>query len=355
MRLNKSAILALMMLSAAASPAYADVKVVTSIKPVHSLVSAVMQGVGSPGLLVEGAGSPHNYSLKPSQAQQLQEADIVFWMGEELETFLENSIDSIAANAVSVSLLDSHGLSRLPLREGGAFDSHDEHGHSGHDEHGHDDHKDHGHDEHGHDEHGHNDHKDHGHDEHAHDEHGHNDHKDHGHGEFDAHIWLDPQNAKALVHEIAEHLAEIDPSQAAAYQANASAVRERLDVLTAEIESEVASVKDRGYLVFHDAYQYFETRFGVSAIGSITVSPEVVPGAERVRELQEKIRKLDAACVFSEPQFEPKLVATVIENTDARTAVLDPLGATIPKGPDLYFTLIRNMAASLTGCLKRAG
>ena len=329
MRLNKSAIIALMMLSATASPAYADVKVVTSIKPVHSLVSSVMQGVGSPSLLVEGAGSPHNYSLKPSQAQQLQEADIVFWMGGELETFLENSIDSIAANAVSVSLLDSHGLSRLPLREGGAFDSHDEHGH---DEHGHDDHKDHGHDEHGHD-----------------------DHKDHGHGEFDAHIWLDPQNAKALVHEIAEHLAEIDPSQAAAYQANASAVMERLDVLTAEIESEVASVKDMGYVVFHDAYQYFETRFGVSAIGSITVSPEVVPGAERVRELQEKIRKLDAACVFSEPQFEPKLVATVIENTDARSAVLDPLGATIPQGPDLYFTLIRNMAASLTGCLKRAG
>ena len=316
MRLNKSAIIALMMLSATASPACADVKVVTSIKPVHSLVSAVMQGVGSPSLLVEGAGSPHNYSLKPSQAQQLQEADIVFWMGGELETFLENSIDSIAANAVSVSLLDSHGLSRLPLREGGAFDSHDEHGH---------------------------------------DEHGHDDHKDHGHGEFDAHIWLDPQNAKALVNEIAEHLAEIDPSQAAAYQANASAVMERLDVLTAEIESEVASVKDRGFVVFHDAYQYFETRFGVSAIGSITVSPEVVPGAERVRELQEKIRKLDAACVFSEPQFEPKLVATVIENTDARTAVLDPLGATIPKGPDLYFTLIRNMAASLTGCLKRAG
>ena len=342
MRLNKSAIIALMMLSATASPACADVKVVTSIKPVHSLVSSVMQGVGSPSLLVEGAGSPHNYSLKPSQAQQLQEADIVFWMGGELETFLENSIDSIAANAVSVSLLDSHGLSRLPLREGGAFDSHDEHGH---DEHGHDDHKDHGHDEHGHD-----DHKDHG-----HDEHGHDDHKDHGHGEFDAHIWLDPQNAKALVNEIAEHLAEIDPSQAAAYQANASAVMERLDVLTAEIESEVASVKDMGYVVFHDAYQYFETRFGVSAIGSITVSPEVVPGAERVRELQEKIRKLDAACVFSEPQFEPKLVATVIENTDARSTVLDPLGATIPQGPDLYFTLIRNMAASLTGCLKKAG
>ena len=353
MRLNKSAILACMMLSAAASPACADVKVVTSIKPVHSLVSSVMQGVGSPSLLVEGAGSPHNYSLKPSQAQQLQEADIVFWMGKELEAFLENSIDSIAANAVSVSLLDSHGLITLNLREGGAFDSHDH----DHDEHGHGDHNEHGHDEHGHDEHGHDEHghDEHGHNEHGHNEHGHNEHDEHGHGEFDAHVWLDPQNAKALVHEIAEHLAEIDPSQAAAYQANASAVMERLDVLTAEIESEVASVKDRGYVVFHDAYQYFETRFGVSAIGSITVSPEVVPGAERVRELQEKIRKLDAACVFSEPQFEPKLVATVIENTETRTAVLDPLGATIPQGPDLYFTLIRNMAASLTGCLKRAG
>ena len=208
-----------------------------------------------------------------------------------------------------------------------------------HDEHGHEDHDD--HDEHKHDEHGHEDHDDH--DEHKHDEHAH-------HGE-DPHVWLDPVNAKAMVHEIEEALVEADPSNAAAYEANAEALMSRLDDLVAEIDAELEPVKGRGYVVFHDAYQYFEARFGVSAVGSITVSPEVLPGAERVAELQDKVRDLGATCVFSEPQFEPKLVATVTENTNAGTGVLDPLGASIKDGPDLYFTLIRNMAKSLKDCL----
>ncbi|MGB0674482.1 MAG: zinc ABC transporter substrate-binding protein, partial [Candidatus Puniceispirillaceae bacterium] len=189
-----------------------------------------------------------------------------------------------------------------------------------------------------HDEHGHEDHDEHKHDEHAH------------HGE-DPHVWLDPVNAKAMVHEIEEALVEADPSNAAAYEANAEALMSRLDDLVAEIDAELEPVKGRGYVVFHDAYQYFEARFGVSAVGSITVSPEVLPGAERVAELQDKVRDLGATCVFSEPQFEPKLVATVTENTNAGTGVLDPLGTSIDDGPDLYFTLIRNMAASLKGCL----
>ena len=162
---------------------------------------------------------------------------------------------------------------------------------------------------------------------------------------------MDPVNAKALVHEIEEALIEADPANASAYEANADAMMSKLDNLVAEIDAELQPVKGRGYVVFHDAYQYFENRFGVSAVGSITVSPEVLPGAERVAELREKVRNLDATCVFSEPQFEPKLVMTITENTNAGTGVLDPLGASINDGPELYFTLIRNMAKSLKDCL----
>ena len=335
MRAVKSALLASTFLFTSTAVATADVKVVASIKPVHSLVASVMQGVSEPSLLVKGAGSPHTYSLKPSQAKELQAADIVFWMSHDLEAFLENSIESIAKNAKAVSLMDSHGLMKLNFREGGAFDAHD---------HGHDDHGDDKHDDHGHDK-----HDDHGDDKH--DDHGHDKHDEHGHDEVDPHVWLDPQNAKALVHEIEEHLAEIDPSNAAKYEANAKAVMKKLDALTKEIEADLKPIRERGYVVFHDAYQYFEKRFGVSAVGSITVSPEVLPGAERVSELRDKVRSLSASCVFSEPQFEPKLVKTITENTDAGTGVLDPLGANIKDGPDLYFTLIRNMAKSLKDCL----
>ena len=319
MRAIKSALLASTFLFTSAAVATADVKVVASIKPVHSLVASVMQGVSEPSLLVKGAGSPHTYSLKPSQAKELQAADIVFWMSHDLEAFLENSIESIAKNAKAVSLMDSHGLMKLNFREGGAFDAHD-----------------HGHDDHGDD---------------KHDDHGHDKHDEHGHDEVDPHVWLDPQNAKSLVHEIEEHLAEIDPSNAAKYEANAKAVMKKLDALTKEIEADLKPIRDRGYVVFHDAYQYFEKRFGVSAVGSITVSPEVLPGAERVSELRDKVKSLNASCVFSEPQFEPKLVKTITENTDAGTGVLDPLGANIQDGPELYFTLIRNMAKSLKDCL----
>ena len=326
MRVVSTAFLATTILVSGATLANADVKVIASIKPVHSLVAAVMEGVGKPELLVEGAGSPHTYSLKPSQAKKLQEADLVFWMSHDLEAFLEKSIEGIAKNAKSVPLMESHGLTMLNFREGGAFDAH------AHDDH--DDHKDHD----DHDDHGHDDHDDHGHD-------------DHGHDETDPHVWLDPVNAKALVHEIEEALTEADPVNAAAYEANAKAMMSKLDNLVAEIDAELQPVKGRGYVVFHDAYQYFENRFGVSAVGSITVSPEVLPGAERVAELREKVRSLNATCVFSEPQFEPKLVKTITENTNAGTGVLDPLGASIDDGPELYFTLIRNMAKSLKDCL----
>ena len=329
MRFFKRTLLATTFLITSTNLSHADIKVVASIKPIHSLVSAVAQGIGEPILLVEGAGSPHTYSLRPSQAKELQQADIVFWMGQDLEAFLENSIDNIATNSIVVPLMESNELTKLNFREGGAFE---DHGHEDHDKH--DDHDDHGHD----------DHDDHGHDDHGHDDHG-----------ADPHVWLDPINAIVLVEEIKKALISADPKNKPTYEANAKSTIYNLNELIEEIDAELKPVKGRGYIVLHDAYQYFENRFGVSAIGSITVSPEVLPGAERIRELQNKVKELDATCVFSEPQFKPKLVTTVTENTNAGTGVLDPLGASINDGPQLYFTLIRNMASSLKKCLMQAG
>ena len=308
----KSIFLTSALISGLSFTAHAEINVVASVKPVHSLVSGVMDGVGKPDLIVQGSASPHTYSLRPSQARQLEDADLVFWMGHELESFLEQPLEAIATKAHVVELIDSSKLKKIQMREGGMFDAH---AHDDHDEHeGHD---------------------------------------DHGHGEFDVHVWLDPENAKVLVNEIKLALIELDPVNASKYEANSNKMNTKLDQLIYEVSKKLESEQGKGYVVFHDAYQYFEQRFGMSAVGSITVSPEVVPGANRIRELKEKINELNAHCVFSEPQFEPKLVSTVIEGTQANTGVLDPLGASIKDGPELYFTLIRNMADSLHECLSK--
>jgi len=316
--------------------------VVVSIKPLHSLVSAVMQGVGEPKLIVQGAGSEHSYNLKPSDAKAIEGAKVIFWAGPSMETFLDKPIDTLGEGAKVVALGEADGLTKLKFREGGPFEAHD-HGHEGHDHgaeaHSHDSH-DHKHDD-GHD------HKHANADESA--EAGH----DHHHGEFDLHFWLDPQNGKVLVGNIAKVLSESDPEHAAQYEKNAADYADKLDALNKDIETELQPVKDKPFIVFHDAYQYFENRFGVKAAGSITVSPEKAPGAGRIKDIHEKIKSLGAVCVFSEPQFEPKLVNTVIDGTDAKTGVLDPLGAELKDGPDLYPQLIRNLADSLKNCLSK--
>lgn len=343
MRLVKFAIIASTLFACLAfgAQAQAQVKVVTSIKPVHSLVAAVMDGVGTPDLIIEGAGSPHNYALKPSQARKLENADLVFWMGHELEAFLEKPLEAIATRAKTIALIDAHGLTKLKFREGGAFDDHDHGGEAYAEEHA-----DHGVEKHSGENHG-----DHEHDEGHSDKH---DGEEHKHGAFNPHVWLDPINAKALVHEIEETLVEADPTNAAKYQANAKSVSAKLDDLVAEVATQLEPVKAKRFVVFHDAYQNFENRFGLSAIGSITVSPETRPGAERISELQAKLHELGATCVFSEPQFDPKLVVTVTQGTHAKTGVLDPLGTSIEDGRELYFTLIRKMAAAFRDCLKEA-
>jgi len=336
MRRLKTFFLASTLLASSAVSAMADVNVVASIKPIHSLVAAVMEGVGEPGLIIEGAGSPHNYALKPSQAKMLESADVVFWVGHEMEVFLEKPLETVGANAKAVELMDAHGLVKLEFREGGAFDDH------GHEEEA-------GHDDHDHDKKAEADHDDHDHDKKAE-----ADHDDHAHGKFDGHVWLDPLNAKAMVHEIEEALVAADPDNASKYKANAEKTMARLDALVTEVSTDLKPVHDKGFIVFHDAYQYFEKRFDVTAAGSITVSPEVMPGAERVTEIRAKVRELGATCVFAEPQFEPKLVSTVTEGTQARSGVIDPLGAAVDSGPEQYFQLIRKMATSIKTCLSEA-
>ena len=337
MPLKRLFVLLLVLCPISFSGANADIDVVTSIKPVHSLVSSVMNGVGSPYLILDGASSPHTYSLKPSEARKLQEAKLVFWMGDEIEAFLKEPIKNISDSAETIKLLNAHGLKRIKFREGGMFDDH-----------GHDDHEKHAEKKH---DHGDDDHEKHAEKKHDHGGDDHEKHDNHAHGEIDPHVWLDPVNAKALVHEIEEALVKADPAHSSVYRENARKLRSQLDSLVNELRDQLEPVQDKSFIVFHDAYHYFEQRFDVSAVGSITVSPEVLPGAQRISELREKIMSLGAACIFSEPQFEPKLVKSLVEGSGAKTGVLDPLGASIASGPDMYFQLLRNMASSIKTCL----
>ncbi len=342
------------------SPANAETKVVASIKPIHSLASYLMDGISKPGLIVDGYASPHGFAMKPSHAKMLQEADLIFWVGEDLESFLEKPLKSIAKKAEKIELMEIKELNKLKFRERNIFEEHDDHGHKEddhddhakkEDDHGHDDeHKEDGHDDHGHDD----EHKKDGHDDHGHDdehkEDGHDDHghEGHAHGEYDPHIWLDPSNAKVILKEMAEHLIEKDQKNASVYKNNLKKALKDLDKLTKDVKSELN--KDFKSIVFHDAYQYFEKRFDVNVLGAFTVNTDVMPGAEQLAEIREIIEHDKVSCVFSEPQFNPDIINAVAKDMNISTGVLDPLGATLNPGKDLYFDLISNMSKSFKGC-----
>jgi len=323
-----------------ASNAMAAPNVVVSIKPIHSLVAAIMEGVAVPQVIVDGGASPHTYSLKPSNAKALENADVVFWVGDGLEKFLEKPLESLAGKATVVELDDAPGIEKLSFREGGPFEAHDHGDHEGHD-HAEAEGHDHAHE--GDDKHDHEGHDHEGHD-HAHED-------GHDHGEYDMHLWLDPANARAMATEIEKTLMTADPANAKTYQENTKKLVDNLDALDKELAATVAPIKDKPFIVFHDAYQYFEHRYGVKTAGSITVSPENMPGADRIKQIQAKVKELNATCVFAEPQFEPKLVNVVIEGTNAKSGTLDPEAGTLEAGPDLYFKLMRGIANSLKNCL----
>ncbi|MBD1171686.1 zinc ABC transporter substrate-binding protein [Pelagibacterales bacterium SAG-MED04] len=315
-------------------PANADIKVVASIKPIHSLASYLMNGVAKPDLIVDGYATPHGFVMKPSHAKMLQNADLIFWVGEDMENFLEKPLGSIAKKAEKIELMQIKGLQVLKFRERNIFDEHDDHGNDDHDKKG--DHDSHAKKE---------DHDDH--DDHVKKE-DHDDHEGHAQSEFDPHIWLDPINAKVILNEMVEHLIENDPKNEAKYKSNLDEALKDIDKLTIDVMTELSNSVSS--IVFHDAYQYFEKRFNVNILGAFTVNTDVMPGAEQLAEIREIIEHDKVACVFSEPQFNPDIIKAVAKDMNIKTGVIDPLGATLNPGKDLYFSLIKNLSASFKGC-----
>lgn len=347
-----------------AAPVMAQVPTVTSdIGPVHSLVAQVMGDLGEPTLLLEKGASPHDYAMRPSDAKNLQNADVVFWIGDALSPWLEGAISNLAPDAVSVPLLEAEATLTVEFREGLTFEDHDhadhDDDHADHD----DDHAEHGDDDHDaheeradHDDHEGEDHKEHDdHDDHknddSHDNHEeHGDHDGHDHSGVDPHAWLDPKNAVIWLDVIAHTLADVDPENAETYAQNAAAAAAELSALTAQLQQQLADESDLKFVVFHDAYHYFETRFGLAAMGAISLGDAAAPSPARISELRESIKDKGVDCVFSEPQFNAGLVATLLDGTSAHSGVIDPLGVGIVSGPDFYAKLIQGVADSFDAC-----
>lgn len=305
-----------------------DINVVADIAPVHSIVARVMEGVGTPTLIVRPEESPHDFSLRPSTAKALQDASVIFWMGEALVPNLEKPISTIAANASVVELSAVEGAIRHDFREVAVFEG-DEH----HDDHDHDSHDDHDGEE---------NHAD------AHDDH--HDGHDHDHDGLDPHMWLDPQNAKVWATHVAFALSAADPNNTDTYAANAKQLLVELEAAEQAIADQLKPVARYRFMVFHDAYQYFERRFGLSAAGALLESDASAPSAARLAEIQHIIEDEHIACVFVEPQLNPKLVRAVAAK--AKTGEMDPLGAAYAPGPDLYLNVLNSLATNVAECLK---
>ena len=327
--------------------AHAEVpRVATDIAPVHSLVSMVMQGAGSPDLIIPPGASPHSYAMRPSEARAVAKADLVVWVGPSLAPWLEEPMSSLAQGAERLTLQDVEGIRLLTNRSGVAFEAHDHGDHEGHD------HADHG-DHEGHDDHkGHNDHADH--DDHDHDAHEEADaHEGHNHapGALDPHIWLDPQNAMVWLDAIAASLSAQDPENAELYADNAAQAQAQLVDLQAGIQAELTPLRGQKFVVFHDAYHYFEARFDVEASAAISLSDGAAPSAARLAEVRDVVKDTQAACVFTEPQFNAGLVDALQDGTALKSASLDPIGAALEPGVDIYPALLRDLAAAFTSCL----
>ncbi len=293
-----------------------DLNVLASIKPVHSLVSGVMRGIGEPRLIVRGAASPHSYAIRPSDADAIEESDVIFLIDERFEASLYHSVETLARDATIVELSRTENLVLKPLRSGGGFDEHGEHATDGH---------------------------------HDHNGHTHN-HSTDAHL-VDLHVWTDPHNASVMAGEIAQVLAEADSGNAAAYLKNAEMMAGELMELVTEADSMLSQAGDKPFIVFHDGFRYFEDRFDLMAVGSIVVNPGQPPGVRRIRELQHKVHELNVVCVFREPQFNKRMAETVVEGSEVRLGTVDPIGVDIEDGVNLYFELIRNMASDVRDCL----
>jgi len=290
-----------------------NLNVVVSIKPFHSIISGVMLGVALPELLLKGNFSPHTYSLKPSDAIKLQYADLIFWGGEALEGFLAKPISTLSKNAEVVSILEINGLKLRSFRA----ESHI--GKSKNIE-----------------------------------SYSHNMPKSQVgelKGAVDPHIWLDPENAKIITQETVQILSYFDPENAQKFQKNGEKIIVRLNEMDQHLSSELSEISDRNYLVLHDAYQYFESRYNLKSEGSITLQLEHFLSVSRLKKVQKMIKTSKVLCIFTEPQYSQKLVKTLIKDTSVKKGILDPIGADIFPGPELYFDLMKNLSISFKSCL----
>jgi zinc transport system substrate-binding protein len=302
----------LLVLALAAAAAAEPPRVVVSIKPLHSLVAAAMDGVAAPLLLVKTSADPHSYTLKPSEAQALSAAQLVVWAGPGVETFLEKPLAALAGKAKVVRLDRESSLKLLKAREGGLWEGEDDdHGKAGAAK------------------------------------------RDApGPGEIDGHVWLDPDNAAAIVRAAVRELSALDRENAAQYGANGEKALAALTALDAELKQQLAPINARRFIVSHDRLQYLEKRYGLAAAGSITISPERPPSARRLYEIRARILKNRVVCVFGEPQIPDTLVKTAVEGTKARSGTVDTDGgAGVPEGKDAYFIMMRGVGKALVDCL----
>lgn len=287
-----------------ATPANGELTVVTTIGPIHSLVEMVGQERVDNTLLIDSGASPHFYALSPSQSAALADAEIVFMVGDGLERWLSNSLNSLANDADIIELGSVEGTTRLDIRESGVWDKND----------GHDD--------------------------------------NHGHGDVDPHLWLAPENAIVWLQQIADVLSKHDPDGELVFQSNANQAASRLQELRIDVAQQINRSSNEAFIVFHDAYQYFENSFGIHSVGSVLLDDTRKPSAARVKQLRDQIELAGVRCIFIEPQFSPVIVETLREDFPVNVAEMDPIGANLDPGPDLYPQLIANLADSMTSCME---
>lgn len=306
LRILSSALFALALAVSACRPAHAAPEVVVTIKPLHGLVAGVMEGAGAPALLMDGMTSPHTYQMRPSDARLIARADLVFWVDPGIEEAMPAMLEAAREETRVVQVTQLEGLHLLPVREAGIrlgtrdLDHH---------------------------------------------------HTEYHEGSIDPHIWLDPANARRVTEAVVTELSSLDPGHANLYAANGAAQIARLEALEAELRARLAPVRTQTFITFHDAFQYFEAAFGLSGIASISISAERGPGGRTLMALREAIRQENVVCVFAEPQFEPRLIETLIEGTAARAGLLDPLGDEIAPGPLAYDALMRTLVEDAVACL----
>lgn len=295
----------LIILAFLAAPANAETPIVVAdIAPVHALVAKVMDGVGEPELILQPGASPHGYALRTSQAQALQAAGLVVWTGPELTPWLEKPVASLATKADTLALLSHAATLALPFRDG-EEEEEEEEGH------------------------------------------------EHDHEGVDPHAWLDPLNAQIWLGQIAENLAEIDPENAKVYRANAAKGQAELQLLVSELEETLSPVQAVPFVTYHDAYQYFETRFGLNNAGFVTLSDGAGASPARVSALRDRLTAMDVKCAFSEPGVDSGILQGISQDGGLTLATLDPMGRDLPLGSGFYPALLRKMAQSFVDCTQR--